>query len=232
MYQHVKFEDGTEGYIQCEGVLGVGIGIFVLINIICAIKSKYDESKAKDLVKKLDPSLVSELNRFLSDWKKDVEDLSTDYTAQTKRKFKEFVGSVDINMQPSPIKPEHIVKFMSRNSNSDYTKSDTDWNLLECDIRFDSLMESKYDWASDEDSRIYDDIKDWLDIEIRKTIKTGLKLKRSGIIIKLTNDGDTTYDSAFCRLSVSYIIDIDMGHRWDQIFNKLKSEVETADKNK
>ena len=232
MYQYVKFEDGSEGYIQCEGVIGVGIGIFVLINIICAIKSKYDESKAKDLVKKLDPSLVSELNRFLSDWKKDVEDLSTDYTAQTKRKFKEFVGSVDIAMQPSPIKPEHIIKFMSRNSNSDYTKSDSDYDLLDCNIQFDPLMESKYDWASDEDSRIYDDIKNWLDIEMRNHIKTGLKLKRSGIIIKLRNDEDTTYDSAFCRLSVSYFIDINMGHRWDHMFNKLKSEVETAAKKK
>ena len=67
---------------------------------------------------------------------------------------------------------------------------------------------------------------------MRKRIKTGLKLKRSGIVIKLTNDGDTMYDSAFCRLSVSYIINIDMGLRWDQIFNKLKSEVETTAKNK
>lgn len=229
MYQHVKFEDGSEGYIQCEGVLGVGIGIFVLINIICAITSKYNESKAKELVKKLDPSLISELNKFLSDWKKDIEDLSTDYTTQTKHKFKEFVGSVNVYMQPSPIKPEHIVKFMSRNSNSDYTKSDSDWNLLEFDIRFDPLMDSKYDWAA-EDPRIYDDIRDWLDAEIIKRLKVGLKLKRSGIIIKLTHDGDRSYDSAFLRISVSYFIDIDMGSRWDQTFNKLKSGVETAAK--
>jgi hypothetical protein len=237
MYRHITFEDGTEGYVQCEGFLndvfavaGIGVALIpLIISVFKCLKIKCDNVKANRVIQKINPGIISDIKSFMTDWKTDIDEFFTKYTEMTKRKFKEFHGGVNILFHnPNPTHPANLIQYMQKHEHANYMKpSDHESAMVDFVLIYTDQMMSVYGYEI-ADEEPYSKIQRFVETEISKSLKSGLKLKHSGITLKPIGDYDTTWYTT--GVSFNYQVDIDPGIRWNKIYSKLKTEIESLEK--